>query len=814
MVEKEKIERFYPNVEDGLSEEEVNLRYSQNLTNKSKRKTRQPAIILILRNVFSLLNVVLFTIAIFLITFNRITDCVFLIIALANTTIGLVQDLRAKKAVDNLSLVTKTKITVIRNKEKIEIPSDEIVLDDVIILKTNDLIPCDVKILKGKAVVNESILTGESLTTKKIEGQTLLSGSFITSGEAYCQVEKIGDECYISTLESKTKEFKKPKAKLKNEMSLILKVLCVVALIFGILQTIMVLVKNSDIIGNKELVSDLIIGPLGGSLISLIPSGMYFLFSATLLSGVYLLSKKKVLVHDMYSLDTLARVDTLCIDKTGTITDGTMCVEKLEFLNNNIDHNKVYEMFKTFVHNIGDDNYTNKALARYFKEEGNLKVKDKIRFDSKNKFSAMSFENEKTLIFGAYGFIKINNDDEFLKSRIDFYAKKGNRVLLVALNDEGIIEDEIKSESYAISLIVLKDNIKEDAKEIIKRFNENEVEIKVISGDNELTVENVARDVGIKNAHAISLIGLEEENLKNEVENYNIFGRTSPEQKKIIVESLIEKGHTVAMFGDGVNDILAFKAANVSISVANGANAAKDLASLIMVDNNFSGLPNVVYQGRRTINNLQRTCSLFLIKTVFSASLNFFFLLFGLFTDIGWPFTPGCFYVWEIASIGISAFLLALEPNKDRIQGKFITNIVSKALPQGLTLSTLVAILYLSLYFTNYKNIQIGDIVAFDSARVISTWFISITSFFIVLLTILPFNKYRLFVLLIDGILTFIISIWSIYSTNWLNLYGEPPRIMESMDLLISMVMILIGIIVLSLIYLSNNLIFKKRNKI
>ena len=815
MEENKTIIRYDSKKDEGLTFEQVNERIQQNLINQTNIKTSQTTLSIILKNVFSLLNIVLFIIAACLLIFKRFSDCVFLVILTLNTGIGLFQDLSAKRAVDKLSLITKSKVKVIRDSKEIEINSEEIVLDDVIKLKINDLVPCDLIVLDGKANVNESFLTGESIAIKKRVGDHLYSGSYLTSGELVCRAEKIGNDCYISNIESKTKEFKKPKTKLKTEMNLILKVLCIVAAIVAGLQAILLIFNNFDNILNYDFVSSNIVGPLGGSLISLIPSGMYLLFSTTLITGVGFLAKNRVLVHDAYSLDTLARVDVLCIDKTGTITDGSMSIDRIDIFDENLDKNEIYQMINTLSKKMGDDNFTVKAIQNYFKEEGNLEVEEKIRFDSAKKYSAMKFKNGKTLAFGAYGYLKIDNDNHVLKKVIDDYSDKGKRVLLLVLNDNGIENDELIGTNHAIGLIVLKDTIKNDAKNIIKWFNDNDVTIKVISGDNDLTVKSVAEEVGIKGAsHSLSLHEKTDEFIKENVENTNVFGRTSPEQKKLIVDSLIENGHTVAMFGDGVNDILAFKSANVSISVANGANAAKDLASLIMVDNNFSGLPEVVFQGRRVINNLQRTCSLFLIKTTFSAILNIFFLIFGLFTNINWPFTTGCFYAWEIASIGMSAFFLALEPNKDRIKGEFIQNIISKALFPGISLALIVMVFYISSYFSNYNGLHQLDQVALEIARTNATWFISISSSFILLLTILPLNKFRLSVMGINIILLLTISLLSIYSTNWLNLYPQTtPRVPALVDMLIILVMVLVEILDLIAIYVVNSILSKEKNE-
>ena len=400
----------------------------------------------------------------------------------------------------------------------------------------------------------------------------------------------------------------------------------------------------------------------------MIPSGMYLLFSTTLVAGVLVLSRKNVLVHDMYSLDMLARADVLCIDKTGTITTGNMNVKSItKFPNSPFNENELHLILSNINKAVNDFNTTAIALKNHFGTNDTFKVKEIIHFDSSYKYSGATFEEVGTIIIGAYGFFKCVNDNQEFKNKIEEASNKGERILMIAHSKQDIKDEKLPEDLSFIGVINIEDEIKKDAQEVLNWFKRNDVKIKILSGDNELTVKNIALKVNLEGANkSVSLNGKEDAFIEEIVEKCDVYGRVLPEQKRVIVEALRKNGHTVAMFGDGVNDILAFKAADVSISVANGANAAKDLASLILTDNNFSGLPNIVSQGRRVINNLQRTCSLFLVKTAFSMLLNTFFLIFGLCTGLAWPFSPGSFYAWELCSIGIASFLL-----KKRIKAAF-----------------------------------------------------------------------------------------------------------------------------------------------
>lgn len=767
---KGKYIRYYDVTADsGLNDDQINERLVHNAINKDKRATKVNYFQIIFRNVFTFFNILLMSIGAVLIYFQLRKNLIFLVILIANLAIGLFQDIRAKKMVDKLTLIQKSKLTVVRSGILREVYSDELFLDDVVILKGNDLVPCDCIVLEGLCSCNESILTGESDTVKKRKGDTLLSGSYVTSGEVRCRIDKIAGDNYINKLQSQSKEFKSNRSQLYIQLNQIFKVITIFVVVLGLSQIVINILPllDSSVEITYEVIENKLILPVAGAIISLIPSGMYLLASTSLTVGVINLSKTNVLVNDMYSLDTLARVDVLCIDKTGTITDGTMAVKEFIKIDKNYpvlqDFNNIMSSFNSA---INDTNFTALALLKKFGDESFYKKAKVIKFDSEKKYSAAQLNNFGTVVVGAYGFIPIEHDD-FIENKINSLAKEGERTLLVAYSKNPIEgEDTLPTDLKGIAIIVIEDHIKDDAKRILDWFKNNDVKIKVISGDNYLTVQKIAKDVQLVDADkGVSLLDKTEEEVKEAALNNTVFGRVSPEQKKQIVESLKEAGHTVAMFGDGVNDILAFKAADVSISVANGASAAKDLANLILIDNMFGSLPSIVAQGRRVINNLQRTCSLFLVKTSFSIILNIFFLIFGLTTGVSRPFSPSSFYAWEFCSIGMSAFLLALEPNNERIKGGFIANIIKKAIPEAAILAITIMIMYGAFYSTNAFD---GNVYIY---RTIATYVISIGSMMVLFEVCYPLNKYRASVFAIASVLCIALFSRSIFGTNWLNLY-------------------------------------------
>lgn len=801
---KENVRRVLTKYDKGLTNYQVNLRKSQGLSNNTQIKVNRTYLDIFLKNFVTFFNILLIAIGVILIAAGKWDSCVFLVILIANISIGLFQDIRAKRMVDKLSLTTKSKVKVVREGRIKFIDSEDIVLDDVLIIGNDEIIPCDGRILTGTASLNESLLTGESLPVKKIVGDVVYSGTYVTNGDIRIRVEKVGSENYIQQLQAKSKVVKRQKSLIYKQLNYLFKIISIIVIVVGIFMLVEYGYIKDAFSSWNSFVENVAI--MAGSLVSMIPSGMYLLASTSLTVGALALMKRKVLVRDLYSVETLARVDTLCIDKTGTITDGTMSVYEIEFLKKNkFNKDKFDIVMGSFLNATKDTNFTSQALVDYFGNKGVYKPKQVIPFDSSLKYSAATLEEVGTIVLGAYGFFNIIEDNE-VKNKIDAYNKQGFRTLLVGFSEKAIINDKIPTKIIPIAVIVIQDHIRDNAKDTIKRFVENDVNIKVISGDNPVTVSKIAGVVGIPNADKyISLENKTFDEIRELVDEYNVFGRVTPEQKEFIVKALREKKHTTAMFGDGVNDILAMKASDVSISVTAGSRAARDIANLVLLNNEFGSLPDIVGQGRRVINNLQRTCSLFLTKTIFSISLNIFFLLFGLFSrnsmagPILWPFSTNHFYVWELITIGTSSFFLALEPNNERLKGHFLMNIFKKALPSGIIMGCGIVFMFLYSFFTKDLN---GN--NFNDLIEVSVYYISIASMFVLIQTCYKFNKYRLLVLVYAAVMIALMFLMSIYSDfNLLKL----QRVIHDLNF----VTLLIVVLIVSLILIGINFVIFNR---
>ena len=801
---KENVRRVLTKYDKGLTNYQVNLRKSQGLSNNTQIKVNRTYLDIFLKNFVTFFNILLIAIGVILIAAGKWDSCVFLVILIANISIGLFQDIRAKRMVDKLSLTTKSKVKVVREGRIKFIDSEDIVLDDVLIIGTDEIIPCDGRVLTGTASLNESLLTGESLPVKKIVGDVVYSGTYVTNGDIRIRVEKVGSENYIQQLQAKSKVVKRQKSLIYKQLNYLFKIISIIVIVVGIFMLVEYGYIKDAFSSWNSFVENVAI--MAGSLVSMIPSGMYLLASTSLTVGALALMKRKVLVRDLYSVETLARVDTLCIDKTGTITDGTMSVYEIEFLKKNkFNKDKFDIVMSSFLNATKDTNFTSQALVDYFGNKGVYKPKQVIPFDSSLKYSAATLEEVGTIVLGAYGFFNIIEDNE-VKNKIDAYNKQGFRTLLVGFSEKAIINDKIPTKIIPIAVIVIQDHIRDNAKDTIKWFVENDVNIKVISGDNPVTVSKIAGVVGIPNADKyISLENKTFDEIKELVDEYNVFGRVTPEQKEFIVKALREKKHTTAMFGDGVNDILAMKASDVSISVTAGSRAARDIANLVLLNNEFGSLPDIVGQGRRVINNLQRTCSLFLTKTIFSISLNIFFLLFGLFSrnsmagPILWPFSTNHFYVWELITIGTSSFFLALEPNNERLKGHFLMNIFKKALPSGIIMGCGIVFMFLYSFFT--KDLDGNN---FNDLIEVSVYYISIASMFVLIQTCYKFNKYRLLVLAYAAVMIALMFLMSVYSDfNLLKL----QRIIHDLNF----VTLLIVVLIVSLILIGINFVIFNR---
>ncbi len=687
-VNYQNIIRYNPDVTTGLSEEEVNERLENNLTNNFVSIPTKTIPMIIRDNTLTLFNIINFILALAVLYVKSYKNLLFMGVVLSNLVIGVVQEIRAKKAVDRLSIISSKKASVLRNGLEQNIDTNEIVLDDIICLSQGSQISADSIVLDGCCEVNESLITGESDSILKNPGDELFSGSFIVSGNCKAKVEHIGKENYASKISLEAKYIKKLNSEIMYTVRKIIKIISIIIIPLGCL-----LFYNQFHVGNNNL--QVAVVSTVAALIGMIPEGLVLLTSTVLAVSVVRLSKSNVLVQELYCIETLARVDTLCLDKTGTITEGTMEVsDVIKIGSHNVD---IQEVLSSLTSALNDNNSTFKAIQKAYNDNTNFEAKIIVPFSSENKWSGASFKDKGTYIIGAAEFILKDNLDE-INDMLNNY-NNDNRVILLAHSEYEFDENNnLPQNLKPLALILIKDTIKENAKEILEFFNNQDVDIKVISGDNTATVVNIAKRVGIKDYdNYIDATKLKSsEDIKKAIKTYSIFGRVTPQQKKEIIIALKEAGHTVAMTGDGVNDVLALKEADCSIAMASGNEAAINISQLVLLDSNFEAMPKVLAEGRRSINNIQRSSSLFLVKTIYSTLLVIAFL----FLNFQYPFMPIQSTLINMFTIGIPSFVLALEPNNKSIKGNFFINIISKAIPAALTVFiNIIFIVYISKVF-------------------------------------------------------------------------------------------------------------------
>lgn len=697
-----KVDRFNPNLKKGLTSAQVQTRFSQFLFNDTNKKYSRSYASIFIGNIFTFFNLLclLAGIALFIANTKGITNYLVIFITAANIGIGILQEIRSKLSIDKLSILAANSVKAIRDGETVEVPVTEIVMDDVIILELGNQVPADCILAEGAVEVNESLLTGESIAIKKNVGDTLYAGSFISSGNGKFRVDKVGKETYLEKLTSKAKKYKKPKSELMNSTKLIIK--AVSFLIFPI-AIWMFFVAKADTSTIPDTVTDFIfsaninyaIQRTCSVVIGMIPSGMLLLTSIALALGIVRLAKNQTLVQDMYSLEMLARVNVLCLDKTGTITDGRMRVNDCVILNT-VGTYSLNDIMGSMLAALDDNNQTSIALHNHFGTSDALSPVATIPFSSKRKLSAVTFEDVGTFVMGAPEFV-LKPYPAKVEKIVKSYAQMGLRVIVLATSPVPIVGDKLPAVLKPVAVISIADNIREDAIETISWFKENDVNVKVISGDNPVTVCEVAKRAGIRDADKyISLEGLNEKEVESVANKYTVFGRVSPEQKAILVRAIKSEGNTVAMTGDGVNDILALKEADCAISVASGSEAARNVSHIVLMDNNFNNMPKVVAEGRRVINNIKNSSSLYLMKTLFTAILAIIFCAMGE----AYLFMPKNVLLLELTVIAIPSFFLSLQPNKERVQGKFITHVMSGAVAGALTMLICV----MSMYITNVAN--------------------------------------------------------------------------------------------------------------
>lgn len=736
----------------GLTNEQVQERIAEGKVNVNENPNTRTYKQIILENTltfFNFLNIALLVLVLFVRSYK---NSMFMGIILINTVIGIIQEIRAKKTIDKLAILTESKTVVLREGKKWSISTEKLVLDDLIFLKTGDQVPADVKVLEGTVEVNESLLTGESDNLSKSQGDELFSGSFVTSGEACCQVIHVGKDNYASQITSEAKEFKRHNSELRNSLNAILKVISIIIVPLGV----MLFYKQYMIVGDtlKDSVVNMVAAVLG-----MIPEGLVLLTSVALTLGSMVLATKKTLVQELYCIETLARVDTLCLDKTGTITEGTMKVEDVqlydtaqttvvqhtakfdpetgepvqnvsalkpevtvsaekengqiqETVNSETVSQEERQKLQEIDHIMGnmmsvlhDQNATADALRKRFPSRNDLKLIHAIPFSSDRKYSGAVFEGRGTYLMGAAQFLFPEGNEELLE-HCSSYAQEGYRILVLAHSEQETKGTERPTGLEPLGLFLITDVIREEAPDTLAFFDSQGVDLKVISGDDPVTVSAIAKKAGLKNAnHYIDATTIKtSEEMQRAVAECSVFGRVTPQQKKQMVQALQSQKHTVAMTGDGVNDVLALKEADCSIAMAAGSDAAKNIANVVLLDSNFGAMPHIVNQGRRVVNNIRSAASMFLIKTIFSVLLSLITIFFG----DAYPFEPIQMSLISACAVGIPTFLLTQENNYNKIDHTFLRHVFMNAFPAAVTITGCVFTIMLVCQDVYHSNVMLN----------------------------------------------------------------------------------------------------------
>ncbi len=708
---------------NGLTAAEVNARIEAGKINMEDDSSDRTTGQLVRDNLLTYFNLIFLVITVLLCIAGAFRDLTFLPIIIGNILIGIVQELRAKKTLDKMKILNAGHAVVIREGKRQKVTAEELVIDDLVWLSSGDAICADSVVVSGEITVNESMLTGEADGIVKKENEELLSGSFVVSGEGYARLTRVGNDSYISKLTNEAKALKKgEESEMIRSINMFVKVIGIIIIPMSVILFVQAFVfRNASF---RTSITSMV-----ASIIGLIPEGLYLLTTLALAVSMMKLAKDKVLLHDMKSIESLARVDVLCVDKTGTITKPEMTVTEIVSCDDSMN-----EVFTDYVMSSIDNNATAVALKKYLNDNnvvnGKRTASKVYPFNSTVKYGAMAF-NDDYYVLGAPEFI-IKTGFNNLKDDISQYTTKGYRVIVLAkaesLTRDGVIDGEI----LPLGFVVLANEIRDNAVETFTYFKEQGVAIKVISGDNPATVSEVARQAGIENAEKYVDASTLTDNLmiSEAIAKYTVFGRVTPKQKQQFVKALKMQGHTVAMTGDGVNDILALKDADCSVAMASGSEATAQAAQIVLLDSDFSRMPEIVLEGRRVVNNVQRSASLFLVKNLFSLLLT----IFSTVLMISYPLMPSQVSLISMFTIGIPGFLLALEPNKSRIKGHFLGNVLLKALPAGLTDFFAVSALVICGHVFNIPSTDIATA---------STLLIAVVGFMIMIKISHPFNKFK-----------------------------------------------------------------------
>lgn len=688
-------------ISNGLSQDDVDYRVATDQVNKISKKYKKTYIEIILKNIFTFFNILLIGIAVLLLmTGASPGELGFLLVVFCNLAIGTFQEIRAKIITDKLNLISSEKITVIRNGIELQIMPSAIVKDDILKLDAGKQIPVDAELLDGYIEVDESLLTGESIAmkkSKKTNSINLLAGTNIISGVCYARAIKVGNNTYAANLQRAAKKLEPPKSDIMKALNRIIKTITIIAIPLAILSSI------SGWIAVKDLPK--VVSGVSASVVGMIPAGMVLLTSVALAVGVIRLSTKKVLVQQMFSIEMLARTDVMCLDKTGTLTDGTMVVENIESLVPEYTNDDIKALMGSYLRVNQDKNSTAMALRGHFPLNEKFVAIEDLPFSSSRKYSSVTFKDFGECRLGAPEILlQPFQDDAQIQEVLHSCSEKAT----LGLRTLVLIKD-----TTPIAIFTIRDNVRKDVKQTLKWFSDNDVDIKIISGDNPLTVAHIAKIAGVKETHkAISLAGLTDDEVRKAVFKHTVFGRVSPEQKALIVDTLKHHGKVVAMIGDGTNDILSMKKSDCSIAMGNGSDAAKRAADMVLLDNKFSVMNSVVAEGRRVTNNIQRSSTLFLMKCAFTIILTLITTIVGFIgvKDFIYPFNTTAILIFEWFVIGIPSFFLALQTNNQKIQGSFAKMLSSKAIPAAITLIisvlSIMVLQYIPIFNINAENIR------------------------------------------------------------------------------------------------------------
>ena len=706
----------------GLSDDEVRQRIKDGKVNTAstvKTKSIKRIFIDNICTVFNGINVLLFVL---LLLVGSYKNLLFIGVVLFNTVIGIVQEIRSKRSVDKLTILTETKLNVLRNGETVELSRDELVLDDLILLSRGNQVPADCIVAQGACNANESLLTGESDLIAKSVGSELLSGSFIAAGSCVCRVCRVGGDCYAAKINNEAKVLKKNHSQILKAFKTIINICS--AIIFpvgGLMFAIKFFVRH-------QALSDTVVSTVG-ALVGMIPGGMILLTSTVLAVSVVRLARKKVLINEMYCIETLARVDVICLDKTGTLTAEIMNVQDVVPIG--CERDEIMTALASIA-SVDEINATAEAVHAFTKDVEPLQCRQFIPFSSETKWSGGNFSNGRTYIMGAAEYVFSDKEKYAEVYRAIDKVKDTVRMLVLARAVTPVKEKELPDNRQPMALILIKDQLRENVQDTVRYFEEQGVALKVISGDSVKTVQNIAKDCGIdgaENAVDMSTVTTDDE-LAEAAERCSIFGRVTPAQKKKLVQALKAKGHQVAMTGDGVNDVLALREADCSVAMAAGSEAARNVSQLVLVNNDFASMPHVVLEGRRTINNIERSSSLYLVKTMYSILLSLFFL----FSAHLYPFEPIQLSLIGALTVGFPSFVLALQPNKNIVRGSFTFNIITRAAPAAICIA-------LNIILTAALSNVIGVTQAEISTMAVYTT--SLIGLMLIVRLCIPFNALR-----------------------------------------------------------------------